>query len=62
MKRKLNKRNLLKLFIMSFCIGIFTYYSVCIGILFATFTWLGFLEYIIAFTVGIELYEDLFMK
>ena len=47
---------------LAYCTGIIVYDFVCISILFATFTWFGFVEFIAAFIIAGYIAEDLFKK
>lgn len=60
--KKLNWKNLIKLLMLAYCTGIIVYDFVCISILFATFTWFGFVEFIAAFIIAGYIAEDLFKK
>ena len=60
MKKKINWKNLIKLLILAFCIGIIAFYFVCISVIFATLTWLGFTEFVLAVLLSDVLIDDLF--
>ena len=60
--KRLNWKNLLKLLVMAYCVGIVVYDIVCIFCIFAQYTWLGFIEFILALTLVLILYKSLNTK